>query len=53
MVLFRKWYFLYMSDKNCGSEPKKKSGLPKNTLYMYRVGGYYGTPGNMGQAEIS
>ena len=34
MVLFRKWYCLYMSDKNCGREPKKKTRKPKkNTLY--------------------
>ena len=35
MVLFRKWYCLYMSDKNCGRELKKKSERPKkNTLYI-------------------
>ena len=36
MVLFRKWYCLYMSDKNCGLDPKKKSDSPKKTLCIFK-----------------
>ena len=35
MVLFRKWYCLYMSDRNCGREPKKKSERPKKKHSVY------------------
>ena len=35
MVLFRKWYCLYMSDKNCVRESKKKSVKPKKKHSVY------------------
>ena len=31
-ALFRKWYCLYMSDRNCGREPKKGYAQPEKTL---------------------